>query len=69
MILEQGKAYWTIMRRYHANRKNPMMPGAAKRDLRKLMEEGVNSSVRRRIERFNAEIPGGSPEPTGPRIA
>ncbi len=53
MIIDKAKPFWTISRRYHANRLNPAMPGVAVRDMRKL--ETPSLAVQKRVNRFIAQ--------------
>lgn len=72
-LYEQGRDYWIIARRYHANRFAPLMRPTAINDMLKLKARERSPAVLRRVNNFIAKHqsppPGVTPIGTGPRRA
>lgn len=73
LILEGGKQYWQIAKRFHEHRAAPLMRPTAVRDMKKLQSDTTSTAVLRRVNAFiakhQASPPGVSPNGGGPRRA
>jgi len=70
-LYEQGKEYWTVLKRFHANRNNPTMKRVALQEMQAIRAGSHSEAVQRRTNSFIAKHgrkPLGWP-PSGPRIA
>jgi hypothetical protein len=73
ILYEQGKDYWIIARRFHANRDAPQMKPTAVRDMIRLQQETRSKAVLKRVNGFiakhRAQPPGNNGGNDGPRYA
>ena len=51
-LYEEGKQYWTIIKRVNQHPENPLMRPAAIKEFKALRTEGVHPAIERRINTF-----------------
>lgn len=52
ILYEQGREYWMVAKRYHANRSNPAIKPVAVRDMQRIMGQTSSAAVRARAFDF-----------------